>query len=182
MYTVLATFCVALILLDLTALFLWIPAYFRRGVALFAESRPAFAPGAPIPSPEELEEALREAEWPDFVFRPLDDGSLAFRESWAWRPGLHTYTPVMHGRIDFDRERARVAVHGLANAFPFVFCLPLVAMPFLWPDPEVLPWHLLFIVLMVGLLGWLYRIQRRRFRRVVRVAAHLWSSASVQPS
>lgn len=167
---------IVVVALEMAASVFWVPAYFRFGVPIFRDRTASFNPGAPIPTSAALEDAINGKRYTDLVFRPLDEETFAFRESARplfGQPGRFSYTPVMHGKIVFDRQQAAVVVTGLANWFPIFFSVTVIAVLVSWGHrvAAVLPMGLL----VVGMFGWIYWIQKKRYRAVGRIAASLWS-------
>jgi hypothetical protein len=159
----------------------WSPMYYRFGIPLLRHEAKVFATGGGMPSAEEIAERLHESRYPPLVFRALDEGTYAFRESTGRAAiGRFSYTPVMHGRLELDRECAVAQVVGIANWSPVLlaacFVLFFVAFPHPW-------WiGLIFTGLLAALCGWIYSIQRGRYREAATVAAGLWSGDLIQPS
>src|SRR4029079_2550212 len=114
----------------------WNRFYFTIGVPILRIDLQAFSPGAPVPTSAALEVRVAESRFPPMVFRQLASDSYGFRER-AWGGFLRfSYTPVMHGLLQFDKLGARVRFTGLLNWFVVVFTAVFV-LPFTlrWPVP-----------------------------------------------
>ena len=147
----------------------WNPTYFSVGIPIFRRVLPTLDPKPEMPSPGRLEAALSKSVFPALAFRALDADRLAFREKGGgFRFG---YTPVMHGRLTFERMGARVEVVGLLNWFVLAFVGFAVFLIVDLDDP-------IFLLFLVGLLALIYAIQFSRFARVARVAVAEWSRST----
>src|SRR5438445_9865476 len=139
----------------------WNRTYFSVGIPIFRRVLSALDPRPETPSPERLEAALSKSVFPALAFRTLDGDRLAFREKGG---GLRLgYTPVMHGKLTFQRMAARVEVVGSLNWFVLAFVGFAIVFVTGLGDP-------IFLLSLVGLLALIYAIQCGRFARVARVA------------
>jgi hypothetical protein len=159
----------------------WSPLYFRFGIPLLRHEAKVFATGGEMPRAEDLAERLHESRYPPLDFRAFGAGTYAFREHTGRAAiGRFGYTPVMHGRLELDREHAVARVVGLANWTPGLFAGAVVLFFVAFSHPWWI--GLIFAGLLAGLCGWIYSIQRRRYREAATVAAQLWSGDLIQPS
>src|SRR5262245_34543204 len=124
----------------------WNRAYFSIGFPLFFTEVPVAQAPLPTPTAANLEHHAKGDSFTPLAFHRGTGNTLFFRErllDFALR--IH-YTPVMHGKIVFDHQRAIVAVTGLANWFPLLF-LAFAA----WLAPSA-PFFRLFALVAIALV------------------------------
>jgi hypothetical protein len=150
---------IGLLLIENLLLLAWYPRYFGWGITLFTERVPAPAALRPRLALNSLERDMAYGPWLPLAFRPLPDGRMAFRESYApsfaWR-----YYPVMRGLVEVDPRRQEVRVVGLCNWNVIGIALGMTIMAAIRTDIAVA------LLLVWGLLLWSFYIQRRRFLEV----------------
>src|SRR5450755_85080 len=88
----------------------FIPFYFTLGIPVF-RCRVACSPTTNRPpSTDQLERATSSGALPAIAFRQLDEWHYAFRERWFNGLFKFSYTPIMHGLLEFDRDNGAVRV------------------------------------------------------------------------
>ena len=156
----------AVLVLALLEIFLsgaWIPFYFRNGLPLFQRRVQMAQAFTHLPSPEEIERSLKRGYMPSLVVHRLDSRTYAFREK-AFEFNLVGYTPIMHGLLSFNPEKAEVVVIGFANWFVVALCLAGVIFFREWPDP-------FFILFPAAVIAAIYVVQSKRYAAVGDMAA-----------
>ena len=155
----------------------WNRFYLLVGVPIFSYETKGTHP-RPVPvDGKELEDAMPDSKHGPIKVRKLTDNEFAFRESfWAggFRTYYNSYTPVMHGKLEYT-PTGSVQVTGLVNWFPVFFIILFVRLPITWGGEN--PFHYIFPVFLIGLLGWIYSTQVRRFKEVANVAASVETKA-----
>jgi len=167
---------VVVIVLELVLTGSWAAVYFQVGIPIF---RKRFSyTGEPV---EELQADELSAEYertfaPSVLFRRLGPGEIAFREK-ILQLRLLSYTPVMHGIIRDDRFERTVSVTGYANWFPLSFVVFWYAALF---DFGLEPSMLIFVIAPFLVLGLIYGIQYRLFRKIFQSAKSRYSVRPVE--
>lgn len=141
----------------------WIPFYFRNGLLLFYRRVQVAQAFTHLPSPEEIEGSLKRGYMPSLVVHRLDSRTYAFREK-LFELNLVGYTPIMHGLLSFNSERAEVVVTGFANWSVLALCFAAVFFFTEWPD-------ILFLWFPVVIVASIYLVQSRRYAAVGDIAA-----------
>ena len=135
-----------------------VPFYFRYGIPVFIVRVPYRERTLASNVETELSVKFSKGLSPALVFRRLDAIEVAFRET-ALRFSVFTYTPIMPGLIRLVPEEGTACVIGWANWFTVFF-----AVAFLWLAD--LDWF--FVFALCGVLGVIYLVQARRYRKVAR--------------
>ena len=141
----------------------WEPWYFRSGLVIYSRRISAFGREPQFPAPAKLEASFRSFLLPNLVFRVLSPGEIAFREK-LLSIRLFSYSPLMHGHIEFRPLERAILVQGRLNWFSLLFFV-LFALGL---AREGL---LSFLPILCGLYALIYVIQAFRYRRVVNVLA-----------
>lgn len=141
----------------------WIPFYFRNGLPLFQRRVQMAQAFTRLPSPEEIEGSLKRGYMPSLVVHSLDSHTYAFREK-LFELNLVGYTPIMHGLLSFNPERAEVVVTGFANWSVLALCFTAAFVFVEWPD-------ILFLWFPVAIVASIYVVQSRRYAAVGDIAA-----------
>ena len=146
----------------------WTRFYFRTGIAVFRYRVPSRSAQRGLMAPAMLQSALPRGNYVPLKVHKFDSCFYGFREA-AWGGfGSMSYTPIMHGKLELSAENG-VCVTGLANWFTVVFSIVFVSLPIKWSHGD--PLAFAFPLFLAGLLGWIYAIQRKRFRELADAAA-----------
>lgn len=147
-----------LLLVEPVLQIVWNARYCSSGIVLFNQRIAAPVQARARLTLNSLERDLAQYAWPQLVFHPLPDGSVAFRESYGM--SYRRYYPAMRGRIVVDARRNEVRVLGLCNWTMLGVTLLVLAMAVIKPDSAPM-------LLFLPVFGLSYWIQRRRFMGVV---------------
>jgi hypothetical protein len=163
----------SVLILELALNGFWVSLYFRYGIPIFWAELPVTNVTGNNIAADDLEAAIPDSRFIPLSFRQLRSNENAFREI-LWPAFFKvTYTPVMHGHLQFRHSRVRVI--GYVNWFPLAFIYLFVPM---WRD--VLSGNRtafqstmtgFFTLVLGGIIGGIYAVQVRRYRDVARIAA-----------
>ncbi|MCL2872044.1 MAG: hypothetical protein FWF41_03520 [Betaproteobacteria bacterium] len=142
--------------------------YFTIGLPLFKTEVGCGVMSNPVPSAEQLTEALSHAISEKMVFSPIGSHRFAFRGRFKAGYFHVPYLPVMHGSLLFDPLTGQVRVDGLANWYPFV----VLAGVFFSSDSAPIPWGIFFLLIFLAY----YIVQFRWFRAITKHAATCWAA------
>jgi len=140
----------------------WTPIYFSKGISIYHRYFTVSPGFQRFPTAELIETTLPDSGWhAPILVRQIGEHQFAFREKM-----LHfgmAYTPLMHGYIKYDPYSGQIEIRGNANWFPvcfsFYFLLFFLTMPLNASD-------IIFPLFLLGLLGFIYIKQKKRFRQV----------------
>ncbi len=165
----------AVLIAESVLLAAWSPAYLRLRLVVLVARIPASPRGSTPPSVGEIEaKVTAEVGGPPMVFHSIEGGLQAFRERFfSFR--IVQATPVMWGAIAYDFPGQVVLVRGYVywSLVAFVVCWYTFLISFAMSSPVPSVW--LFSIVPVPLILLLYGLQVRRFRRIGKAAAALWS-------
>jgi len=147
------------------------PFYFTKGIPIFRRQANSGSTINALPSADQLESATGSGIYTRIAFRQLDGSRFAFRERILSGFFKLTYTPIMHGLLEFDRDSGQVRVTGFANWFPVAL---VTVFAFNLPQSEIG----IFAAFLLGLLVLIYALQARRFSQVATAAAARWCSTA----
>lgn len=154
----------------------WHPTYFKTGITIYKRTMKSNNYLKPLPDAEHIQSGLPNSIGPDILIRKLENNLFAFRER-AFQFTWFSYTPIMHGNLEFNPKSSEVIVRGRLNWFIVAFSITFVTLPITLSkgEPEVLLLPtFLFIV-----LGILYAIQAIKFNKIAGVATDAWARRSV---
>ncbi|MEZ5465739.1 MAG: hypothetical protein R3F22_11085 [Lysobacteraceae bacterium] len=183
-------------LLELFALATWQAPYFSFGITVFRRT---------IKSPSAIGSlaGYLATEFDDFgapsfrlryqpmYFRLLPKDRIVFREALLWSHPLFfvgpIFFPVMRGVIRYADDGSVIELRGLVSWAVLLLVAACVAVVLAGPGHEMVV-RIAVVSLPLGLLAWVYLIQRQRFEDVVasisqfffedRVSTHLRKSAN----
>lgn len=161
---------VQLIIVEILLTVTWNRWYFTKGIPLMAWRTNMPSGDSSPPSPSDFEKLFHSKMFAPLLFREIQTDVYGFRqESWSFR--RFQSTPIMHGKIVFDRQRRQVLVVGYANWWIVAFCSGFIGIGVASSDQvgatDILP----AASLMISVLLLLYIFQRLDFVRVGKYAA-----------
>lgn len=140
----------------------WNPGYFVTGIRLFNVRVPAPKAARERMALNSLERDVAPLTWLDFVFKPLPDGRIGFRESLipGFTGSMKRYYPVMRGLVEVDARRNEIRVVGVCNWN--VVIIPFILLAAVVYRPGAAPLLFLPVVFVIG-----YFVQRKAYLKVV---------------
>ena len=161
----------------------WQPFYFRVGIPLFRKSIRLSSP--PDLSVEYLEGQFEEGRDVALRFKQISLNEVAFREAFTMfrkfrasfrgpkegRKSYRSFTHIMHGLIRYDEMTSELHVIGLANWFPPLTIVIIIAIFSSLSLPGDVPplLGLVFIVFFLALTASAYFIQAKRYTAVLKI-------------
>ena len=139
----------------------WEPWYFRSGLVIYSRRVSAVGREPHLPAPSELEASFKSFLLPNLVFRAFSPDEIVFREK-LLSIRLFSYSPLMHGHIEFRPLERAVSVQGRLNWFSLIF---FVLFALRLPREGLLP----LLPILCGLYALIYLIQAFRYQRVIKV-------------
>lgn len=149
---------ITLLLLETVLQLFWNSLYFPFGIPVFNARIPASAELRSRLALNSLERDVHSDTWLPLVFKPLPDGSMAFRETF-FISTARRYYPVMRGLVIIDEDRRQIRVVGLCNWN--VLAISLSLFPVIAIMPKAAP-----MLFALPLFGYSYWVQRGRFQGV----------------
>lgn len=147
----------ALLLIELVLQFTGNRRYFSWGIRIFNRRIAAPADWRERLSLGSLEYDVPRGKYLHLVFRPLPDGSYAFRESFAQR-----FYSLMRGRVVVDPGRREVRVEGRCSWW--ALCISLLIFPLMVVRPAAAA-----MLLMLPFFLVCYLVQKKMFGAVATV-------------
>ena len=147
---------------------IWNKIYFIVGIPIFVHEIPIKFIGSDRNSALAIEYAMPDTKYAPMKFRQLSRNTIAFRES-NWNGFFkNSYTPVMHGNLQYT-ERGNIKVTGLVNWFIIVFSFLFFYLSFRWSDEN--PIIFVFPLFLVVVLSWNICTQKKRFINIAEIAS-----------
>ncbi len=147
----------------------WNRAYFRSGIPIFKYVARG-AMGLPPGSGDQIERTIPASRYVPIEVRRIEEGVFGVREA-GWG-GLETlsYTAVMRGRLVY-RADGSVELTGMLTWWVILFVAGWFGFLLMGGFP--IGFTLLFSFVLLGLLGWIFRLQSRRFAEVAQAAVQV---------
>jgi hypothetical protein len=145
----------------------WTPAYFRYGIPVFeCEVQGVMRP--PPESGQQIESKLPSSNIVPLKVRKIGEVEFACREAaWGGFDKL-SYTPIMRGPLEY-RADGSVKLTGLLTWSMLLFACGWLAFLILAGHHPVVV--MTFSAALLGVMTWIYFIQRGRYEQLARTAA-----------
>jgi hypothetical protein len=152
----------------------WNKWYFTTGVPLLKMERSVHGAAVP-PTIEAIVDRIQTAVSTNVLFRALSPTEHAFREKLF---GARS-APIMRGLIIYDYYEGKIRLKGYAHWHLLFLVLDWYAyLIFYRPGVSSFPGLRLWELLPLLIYGLLYLFQVRKFRKILTIAAELWSEGA----
>jgi hypothetical protein len=161
-----------LIIIEAILQLTWNNWYFRTGIPLLNIEKAASPLGPEPPDIEAIADKIRSTISSRLVFKTIGDNDQAFRE----RVFGGRSSPIMRGLITYNYYEGKVKLKGyvywhmlffVVDWYAFIISYKFISSSF--------PRMWLFLLFPIAVTGLLYLFQARKFKKVLGVAAQMWS-------
>jgi hypothetical protein len=147
---------------------MWSKFYFSVGIPIFVYEIPNNFAVSDRKNAHDLGNAMLDTKYAPMKFKQLSKNTIAFRESYWSGFFKRSYTPVMHGNLQYT-ERGKIKVTGLVNWFTVAFSIMFFSLPFTWGSED--PIIFIFPIFLVALIGWIFFTQKKRYINIAEIAS-----------